>query len=507
MHNTLPDLEAQTQPQPPASKVPAGRSGTGHYGGATAQGGSSTTPGASSRSLSRKGTMPPPPPVTASATQSLFSSLIQPPAKRPRTIHNPDDPPPSPSHRARPTTPPRKTQPRTPRSAPAGQSKMKTRAKDAKGKRRETASSHRAIVTPQSTLGSDSFVDNDDDMKAAATLTSLLHSRPSMSVTASSPRSSLSAGSDGGSAHSYSQYAQSSTRTTVPSSNENDFPRAKTPPPSLRHARTQSLPFVGNVPPNGATTPKGRNRLATTPHPPSDTEAADLMLYLATSPSPVRPTSTKDKDAKDTAIVRTLSGSNSIKGRVLFPGSDERGSSGRLQRKDSGYGGSTMTIVPDSATDTGSGSSLASTSSPLNPNRHPRFNDNRHSSIPAPPTIIPPSPEDTRLLPAPTTPRTRSKELSGSPRDIPERAASVPVSSEPRPGATPGGGSFNLHEFINVSPSPSGSSSTSRLTSLRANVGRKLFEEHHSGTGRDNMSGSSHGGGLSAGIDLVKSSV
>ena len=451
--------------------------------------------------------MPPPPSVTASATQSLFSSLLQPPpSKRARTIHNPQDPPVPPPTKPRPATPTRKTG-KTQRGPPSSQSKGKAK-KDVKGKKRETGPSRR-IITPQSTLGSEDFVDNDDDMKAAATLTSLLHSRPSMSVTASSPRSSLSAGSEGGSTQPYPHYAQSSTRTAATGSSALSeeitfnprFARSSTPPPSSRHVRTQSLPHVGSTTPKmQAQSGHRKSNNTTTPHPPSDTEAADLMLFLATSPSPVRPTTAKDRDAKDTSAFRTLSGNPGLKGRVLFSSSgqgndDMSGATGKTPRREAGSNFSSISSIGGESI----GGPSATPSSPLNPHTRTSrvdrqsndLNDSRSKRYP--------------LLPAPTSP-TRARPI--------ERAASVPISSEPRSAGVTASptpkGSFNLHDYLNVSPSPAAAGPSSKLSTLRANVGRKLFEEHHGmgsgASGRENVSASSSGG-LGAGIDLVKSSV
>lgn len=387
-----------------------------------AQGNNTPASGSARRGLARRGTMPPPP-VTASATQSLFSSLLQPPpSKRARTIHNPQDPPVPPPSKAVPATPPRKSPTKAQRAAASSAAASKSKGrKDTKGKRRETgnaAGSSSRLITPQSTLGSEGFADNEDDMKAAATLTSLLLSRPSMSGSASSPRSSLSAGSDGGSSHSFTHYAQSSARTTAPSSlpqsNEPSFnagyTRSRTPQPESRHARTQSLPHLGNFQGSGNTTPKaqmraGSSRLigSTTPHPPSDTEAADLMLFLATSPSPVRASTSKDKDARDMAAFRTLSGNSALKGRVLFPtagpASEDTVPSGSkpLRRDATGSFSSVLTVATDLIDDPADGGSqehvigVAPQSSPSHPGNAKRSrSSSMNLSVPAPPTVIPP---------------------------------------------------------------------------------------------------------------------
>lgn len=459
----------------------------------------------------------PPPTITASATQSLYASLLQPPpSKRARTIHNPQDPPLAPSTKPKHATPPRKST-KAARNAHSTQSKTKSR-KEEKGKRKETArgtGSSRNRITPQSTLGSDGFVNEDVDMKAAATLTSLLHSRPSKSVTASSPRSSMSAGSDAGSTHSYSQYAQSSARSTAPTSlvasQEQSFggyPRASTPP-RHGHVRTQSLPHLRA---NGTTTPKsqakpsgGRLAGSTTPVPPSDSEAADLMLFLATSPSPVRPASKE----KDPSLLRSLSGNSALRGRVLFgQGSEERAPSSPrpLQREATGSFNSVATEVTSETIASGSGSGsqergagVPATSSLLNPNHNRASTAGSSSSLkdaalaPAPnatPTAAPLERSPTQLLPAPSSPT---------------RPRSVPVPGE----AKPGGSAFNISEYINVSPA-----GPAKPANLRADVGRRLFEEHHAATA--GTAGGGGGGGesqnqsqgepvLGAGIDLVKS--
>lgn len=356
-----------------------------------------------------------------------------------------------------------------------------------------------------------------------------------MSGSTSSPRSSMSAGSDAGSSHSFSHYAQSSTRTTAPTSlqqlNQNSFTagytRSRTPPAAdSRHVRTQSLPHLGSHQGSGNTTPKaqvrtGSSRLAnsSTPHPPSDTEAADLMLFLATSPSPVRASTAKDKDARDLAAFRTLSGNPALKGRVLFPSSagskEDRAPQGAkaLRRDGSGFS-STLTVATELIDDPVDGGSqehvlvAASQSSPLNPNRSKRSRSaSMNLTIPAPPTVIPPTPTEedpVQLLPLPSSPTPAPR-----PRAEPlERSASAPApaaapSAPPTPGNTV---PFNINDFINVSPSPA-TGSAAKLTSLRANVGRKLFEEHQTVGGSGSAAGHGGPGGLGAGIDLVRSSV
>ncbi|KAI0696925.1 hypothetical protein BC835DRAFT_830795 [Cytidiella melzeri] len=541
-HNTLPDLEAQAQSQAASSKSSANRPVSN-----TATPGSSANAQASSRGLTRKGTMPPPPPVTASATQSLFSSLLQPPpSKRARTIHNPQDPPVPPPTKSTPATPPRKSPSKASRASNPSASASKSKArKGAKGKGRDAGPSSR-LITPQSTLSSEGFIENEDDMKAAATLTSLLLARPSKSGSASSPRSSISGASDAGSSHSFSHYAQSSTRTTAPSSVtlsqegsfHGPFPRSKTPPVEPRHARTQSLPQISSFSGNGNTTPKAQARhlgsrlsSSSTQYPSTDTEAADLMLFLATSPSPVRASTTKDKESKDMAAFRSLGGQPTLKGRVLFPslGSGPEERTARPLRRDptssfSSVLSSSTELIDDPADADGSSHEhligIPLPSSPLNPRaiKRSRSDSTSHLNVPAPPTVIPPTPTDdcpAPLLPSPSSSNQVTRPRAISEFGLMERASSVPALSEVKPSPyappTPNSAPFNFNEFINVSPSPAVQGTPAKLTSLRANVGRKLFEEHQGMGGsavnnREGLSGHTGPAGLGAGIDLLQSS-
>lgn len=166
-------------------------------------------------------------------------------------------------------------------------------------------------------------------------------------------------------------------------------------------------------------------------------------------------------------------------------------------------------------------------SSPLNPNSLKRPNNQSQGASVAshprshlPSSSIPIQPMPVDVLPA--------HMLTAPPSPTParahtmlERSASAPTpldkagSSSAAP-PTPGHLPFNLHDFINDSPlpAPSNQPPPAKLTSLRANVGRKLFEEHQGGPSASSSSGpsssresmSAHGGGLGAGIDLMTSS-
>ncbi|TCD59767.1 hypothetical protein EIP91_011520 [Steccherinum ochraceum] len=575
IHTTLNDLEEQTERQVTAAAPSASpiKSANNYYNNPATQGNSAMASAAASRAQAKRGSMLPPSSTSASAGKSLYTSILAPPpAKRARTIHNPQDPPiVAPPKPSTPTpTPARKGGKRT-RATPTTSSKQKSK-KDAKGKGKDTGdkSSGRRL-TPHS-----SFEDNTEvDMKAAATLTSLLLSRPSLS--ASSPRSSMSAGSDAGSLHSYSHFAQSSTRTTtaptsaMPSQDHTyaaPYGRSSTPPPLSKRTQSLSQPsdvrFYSHsrVAPNAKVTPKTQSQPVISasarahgdthsPHnAPTDTEAADLMLFLATSPSPVRPTTVKDRDARDLAAFRSLSGNPALQGRVLFSGSgpgpgnadgqshspSHHGRGKPLQREGSGFS-STLSIATDASGETvyaggssqqksfgrpfstapsfdsGSSSRLAPSSS------HPM--PGHYLGVPQMPTITPPTPTDQApqhpAFPGqrPPSPTRSSSRTSGAgsttgrapagqpmPQGLPHHAPYPPSTTSsssssststpvplyqyqqtyysPHPSAqsvgaappTPSNGSFNLHDFLNVSPSPAASTpqKTGSASSLRADV-------------------------------------
>ncbi|KAK7682648.1 hypothetical protein QCA50_014448 [Cerrena zonata] len=509
-HTTLHDLEAKTDTQTALYRPPPGS--TRNYYNNPATQGISVSQYPSSRNAARKGSMAPPPPLTASATQSLFASILAPPpTKRARTIHNPQDPPVPAPAKPKPISPPKKTS-KAKAKAAASSSQLKSRArkdKDDKGKRKESASSARAISRVSSSNSQDMMEDSEMDMKAAATLTSLLRSRPSMSAAASSPRSSISATSDPGSLHSFSHFAQSSARTTTAPtsalpSNENSFSISygrSTPPPMS--AETQSLVRDSDVRFQGSSTPKAQGRALrrpgepATPQAPTDSEAADLMLYLATSPSPARPTHSRD---------RSLGGSSSMPGRVLF-GSDERPSTNprALRREYTGSFSSTMTVATELTSESGyqAGTSEDSIMHSPSPSRRPpgeRHDEPMNLDVPQMPTITPPTPTDPQpghLLPV-TLHSSQSSVGSSS-----QVEPSAPPTLDPRFSmAAPPTPGFNFHEFLNVSPSPAVTAgSTSRLPASRnAEIGRRLFEGH-SGTIESPQDPSS----LGAGIDLAQS--
>ena len=503
-HTTLRDLEAKTESQTALYRPPSGTS-RNYYNNPATQGISVSQAPSAPRNAARKGNMAPPPPLstTASATQSLFASILAPPpTKRVRTIHNPQDPPVPAPAKPKPVSPPKKISSKAKAKAAAASAQLKSRArkdKDDKGKRRDTGGG-RAISRVPSSGSQDNIEDAEMDMKAAATLTSLLRSRPSMSAATSSPRSSISAASDLGSIHSFSHYAQSSARTTTgPSSSS----YGRTTPPPIS-AETQSLVRDSDVRFHGSSTPKARRapRLhgdPTTPQAPTDSEAADLMLFLATSPSPARPTHSRD---------HSLTSSSSMPGRVLFGSEGRHNTNPRaLRREYTGSFSSTMTVATEPASESGyqAGASQDSIMQSPPPPRKPlgeRHDEPMNLDVPQMPTITPPTPTEPQPSHSlPSSLHSSQSSVDSSTRTQPPAPSAPPADprfSMPAP-PTPG---FNFHEFLNVSPSPAVTAgSTSRLSGNRnTEIGRRLFEEHSGAAG-----GSKDSSSLGAGIDLMKS--
>ena len=447
------------------------------------------------------------------AVPNLYSSILAPPpAKQARTIHNPSDP--FISAPVRPTTP----KPRVAKSSlqdgkhlqPKGRHSNKTAKAPVSPNRRKNK---RASVDKgkQKRQTGNMDVDGDIDMKAAATLTSLfMHHRPSIAGSASSPRSSID-GSEVGSVYSLSHFAQSAARTTSSTGNH----------PTVSAASSSTTIAIDpglrpQTPP-----PSGTQVQHTTPRPaPTDTEAADLMLFLATSPSPARPA---NKDSRDVAAYRALSGGSGplrSKGRVLFPSaSDADPPSGREDVSAATAGTSYLQPALARGGHNSFNSSISSIGTDLGGGTSGLGDGSQETSIA--PVNMPVS-EPSQLLPSAPLPLLPS--ASASPagrREI----------SSPKPGfiGIAGGCSnptpldFNFHEFINASPSPSRGPSQARggdvdhksNLGLRADIGRKLFEEEqtrhiHS---LQSVAAPAIGGpgnrqedyGLSAGIDLVQS--
>ena len=420
--------------------------------------------------------MGPPAPVTASAGQSLFASLLgPPPAKRARTIRNPEDPPvPAP---VRPTSTASSEKRAMGSSERSRVSKSTTNTSvaertrsHAKPEKRETRKRTRVAKKPRTKASGLSEV---DDMKAAKTLTSLLfHSRPGAGST-SSPRSTISALSDGDS--SYSHFAEGSSRTFAGPPSVNLSNNSTTPPPPVHHTP-------------GARPPKVKRGDDEIPRPgPSDSEAAEIMMFLATSPSPARPTAAKDRDAE---AYRILGGGP----RVLFPnGSDTPNQPKSLRRDQSGSFASTITTIGDM----GGGSLRPSQSSTIAelPSRDEKVDDMQVDVIPPTPTDIHPSGSG----PFPPSSPGRSSTMPST-GYTPLQLLSRPMESPQTPANFP----FHLSEYLNVSPSPliPPRMVLTPLASSKKDVGRRLFEdEHHRSVSPTHPVGS---GPLGSGIDIVR---
>ncbi|RDB26379.1 hypothetical protein Hypma_006752 [Hypsizygus marmoreus] len=509
----LRELEAQTQTHSQTASfsrtIAAKRKAAGannYYNNPATQGPNGLSAGSSSLRRGGSGTMPPPsttssprayyPAVNGNAyattshsdqgsssrnpSQTLYSSLLAPPpTKQARTIHNAGDPPvPAPS---RPVA-----SPRTRTLKPASRSTTETARSHAKGRKSDVVSggpaspgvrkAKRASLDKgkrKQQPGTEMQVDADGDvdMKAAATLTSLLlHHRPSITGSASSPRSSID-GSEAGSAYSYAHFAQSSARTTTATS---------PPAPASAAASTSAVTdssFRNQTPPPDTGMPH-----ATTPRPaPADNEAANLMLFLATSPSPARPT---NKDSKDLAAYRALSGTPGAlrdKGRVLFApntGTEPPDNQASLKGQSLVRGGDT---------------SFTSSISSIGPDMGGSNTDSTAHGMPTP----------SQLLPPPSLPSQKS--TTGSP------SGQRDPNESPRPNFTQAPVDFNFNDFIHASPSPSRGpivQGPKANLGLRADVGRKLFEEEqmrHALSGAHSPGKRQDDRGLGAGIDLVQS--
>jgi hypothetical protein len=437
-------------------------------------------------------------PVSANAAHSLYASILAPPpAKRARTIHNPEDPPiPAPArmtngvprHRKRPSnsegsrsTHPRGATASQPYSSVAEHTRAHTRTgKDPKrkgGSRSSKASDqyHKANAH-----------DTDVELKAAATLTHLRSRNSITSLSAVSPRSSMSAGSDVGSSQSLSQFAQSSARTVTAQTSLTSFqdgPHAG----SIARPATPPRPSDAHLPSRTGSFPDGGSASAT------DQEAIKLLYFLHESPSPARPSTVRNRNAQDATSFRTLSKNPDIKaqGRVLFPtapgGPSDMSFAYRMLSRDnstSSVSSSVVTEVPASQTLTREPTlviepPVGDVCLPQHPDPNCLGNDGDAPPVTkvTPPTPIEPSPT-AQLLPLPSSP---------------QRDAQAPLSSQPlsppsehkvhhAAPATPGTYTFNLNDFINVSPSPAGPHRTTapykqNLSGIRSGGGRKLFVE------------------------------
>ncbi|KAH9945111.1 uncharacterized protein BXZ73DRAFT_38181 [Epithele typhae] len=493
--------ELDNQHAAPGKHTPSTKRTANFFGEPGSPGGG----GAHAPRSAKKGSMAPPPSVTASATQSLFSSLLAPPpAKRARTIHNPEDPP-----AAAPEKPaePHRTPHRSSKATRTPDTHSKSKSRKTKEKEKEKAGRTPAGKGKgkgkQRVTAEGSFEERDIDIEAATTLTTILlnQQRTSASTTAGSPRSSISAGSDPGSVHSFAQYAQSAARTAPggkparTASQHSLFGRATrstaTPPhspgmsqasPALSHAKARrpSVSHGSGLRPEGAGTPKmtPRDRV-------DDTDAADMLLLMATSPSPARPSASRDSDARDAAAFRALRGGGSgLKGRVLFLTGDEGiGSPRMLQRDYSGSFASVSSIATEPASPRAQPALVArrDSNAPNAPSRlssvhdAPRALATGHLEVPLLPTVTPPTPTDpapSQLSPPALSASQRPHQHLQSPSRGPRYTLppSVPDPHTPNPA-------FSLSEYMHVSPSPA--TAMTGLSLLPSHAGRRLFEDHH----------------------------
>lgn len=243
--------------------------------------------------------------------------------------------------------------------------------------------------------------------------------------------------------------------------------------------------------PSGLTPKAKRPRPAAT-----DSEAAELMMYLATSPSPARATVTRDKDAE---AFRALSGGAGLKGRVLFSGAEE---SRMLNREATGSFASTATAFSD-----------ATAPSPA------RLHSKRtEDAMDVEMDVTPPTPvtNQPQLLPPPASPPVSpNPSLSSRTAAVHSFSGSKPFdflsteSIQNNTPHTPGNIAFNFNEFINVSPSPATPRSASAMAPPRMDIGRQLFADEHQTKGLMSSDGgrtgsSNRSGYLGAGLDFVR---
>ncbi|KAI0303646.1 hypothetical protein B0F90DRAFT_1667073 [Multifurca ochricompacta] len=378
---------------------------------------------------------------SANAAQSLYASILAPPpAKRARTIHNPGDPP---------------------VPAPARMTNGVSR--------------HRKRLShPEGSRGSQS-------QKAPG-------SQPYSSV-AEHTRAHTRTRSDVGSSHSLSQFAQSSARRTTAKASltsSQESPHTD----SLAHPATPPRASDGRLHSRTGSHPDGGSASASA----TDQEAIKLLYFLHESPSPARPSTVRSWDGQDAAAFRTLSGNSDLKtqGRVLFPtasgGSSDMTLAYRLLTRDN----SNSSISSSAAMETLASRTL--TREPtlvvdplagnvdLSPQPDSATCSRNDVDVPPVTKVTPPTPIEpstaTQLLPPPSSPQ---RNAENSPCTQPLSPPSEPKVHNAAP-ATPGTYTFNLNDFINVSPSPAGPHRTSapykqNLSGIRSGGGRKLFAE------------------------------
>lgn len=413
----------------------------------------------------------------ANATKSLFASIFAlPPAKRPRTIHNPESPPvPPPLTPAQQAQNSKSSNKAAKKSSRKGKGKVsaegsrgrpvavngkeRTRKSAKKGRNASISSTH-----TRTSFSGDTEIVNDTDIKAAATLTDILFSRAGMT---GSPRSSFAAptsssrtmpvsGSSHAPALSQSSSTSTASRTVAHSRTGSNASVSSSATGGLdaeyhTHAGSdtskgtrRSLTPLASSSRQGAPAPAGPSSSSSSSQhhqqlepPPvgqraADSEAADLMLLLANSPSPARPKVARDRD-----ITRNVMAA----GRVLFPssgGSPEKAVGPGRSLKRGGMGANSFSSV--SSVESGSGSAAGShgaerksmsVSPPLS----------EAKTVPA--SSASASPTTDRFPDASSAPSLSLGQLLPSP-------PSLTSNNEPQTPAA----SFNVHDYINISPSP-----------------------------------------------------
>ena len=425
----------------------------------------------------------------SNATQSLFASILAPPpSKRARTIHNPEAPLIQPGESLTNTT--TKPNKRSQKKAPSKKGKEVAKATKADVKKSKSrakaagrAPSQDSTRTSQTIFSGDPENVNDSDLKAAATLTEIFFRG------AGSPRSSFASTSQGqslpnsqssvGSRVSHSQ--KSSISSIQVGSGTNTSNQISHASQGASHSRTQSGASTVSVGLGSAeqlhTGIQGgnmeaadvnmeevgeRRSLTPTAARPSegsgkgqaaDSEAADLMLLLANSPSPRRPAPSRDKD-----IVRNVYAA----GRVLFPSSSQQSSGSTLVEMESSREGRALARTLGS-----SGGSFSSVFGSDNrtvdeceqgsPGKDKDSGSGQSKEIvpiltkqltSTEPIVTPPSPTGPSVANAAAKDRITPPSLGFLPAPLsPSRQAAASGPLTPNP-------SFNLSDYINVSPSP-----------------------------------------------------
>ncbi|KAJ7761961.1 hypothetical protein DFH07DRAFT_414593 [Mycena maculata] len=538
-HVSLRELEAQTHgpatlyarslqakrklsAPSPYGTISATAGNNNYYNNPATQGGASVSPG-----QRRAGSMAPPnsnlafrtyyPAVAADVggagqragmpAASLFTSILAPPPSQPaRTILNVADPPVPPS--VRPPADSHSHRPRTSkpssRSIAEGTRAMAKSTRHHRDERPEKRKPKRASGAAdkgkqrerrRSGHGAgDEDADGDVDMKAAATLTSLLLNQSGQKRgSAGSPRSSLDESE--GSVHSYpSQFAQSSARGGPPTNDNNASSSASTSAaaPEFRRASATPPPHPSQHAQQGQTTPRPA---------PTDNEAADLMLFLATSPSPAR------KEAqRDLAAFKALNGGGlgrgGLRGRVLFPTQGEMGgsssSAGGLTRGNESFSSSVSSIGGEIGR---AGTPVPLPASVGSPAPSPAPQTSGAPLLPPPPSPVPKEVYGQSPSSQPPQPQPPQTQQPQAPTPVVASQPPQQAQQQQQPMQTQqaqGQPDFNFSEFLHASPAPARPASPATAASpgaggvsggqaapqkapsnlgLRADVGRRLFEE------------------------------